>query len=63
MPKEGFIGVREVEPYSFRLSKGGNLLFYGRNIQRPQISAYRVDRIVDIKVTTNLFIPIWRVEF
>jgi len=63
MPKEGLIGVREVEPYSFRLSKGGNLLFYGRDIQRPRIGAYRFDRIVDVKVTTNPFAPIWRVEF
>jgi predicted nucleotidyltransferase component of viral defense system len=63
MQKEGLIDVREIEPYSFRLSRGGNLLFYGRNIQRLQISAYRVDRIVDVKVTTNPFVPIWRVEF
>ena len=63
IPKEGLVGVREVEPYSFRLSKDGNLLFYGRNIQRPRISAYRVDRIVGVKVTTNPFVPIWRVEF
>lgn len=63
LPKEGLFGVREVEPYSFRLSRDGNLLFYGRNIQRPRISAYRVDRIIDVKVTTNPFIPIWRVEF
>jgi predicted nucleotidyltransferase component of viral defense system len=63
LPKEGLVGVREVEPYSFRLSKAGQLLFYARNIQRPRISAYRVDRIVDVEVTTNPFIPVWRVEF
>jgi len=61
--KQGSIGVREVEPYSFRLSKAGALLFYGRNILRSRISAYRVDRIVDVKVTTNPFSPIWQVEF
>jgi predicted nucleotidyltransferase component of viral defense system len=63
MPKEGLVGVREVEPYSFRRSNEGNLLFYARNIQRPRISANRVDRIVDVMVTTNPFSPIWRVEF
>jgi len=61
--KGGIVGVREVEPYSFRLSKEGNLLFYARNIQRPRISAYRVDRIADVMVTKNPFDPIWRVEF
>lgn len=61
--KEGLIDIREVEPYSFRLSKAGNLLFYGRNIHRSRISAYRFDRIVDVKATTNPFVPIWRVEF
>ena len=63
IPQSGLVGVREVEPYSFRLSKEGNLLFYARNIQKPRISAYRVDRIVDVKVTSNPFSPIWRVEF
>jgi predicted nucleotidyltransferase component of viral defense system len=63
IPKDGLVGVRDVEPYSFRLSKEGDLLFYARNIQRPRISAYRVDRIVDVKVTKNPYVPIWRVEF
>jgi predicted DNA-binding transcriptional regulator YafY len=59
----GLLDVREVEPYSFRRSKAGNLLFYGRNIRRPRISAYRLDRIRDVKITTQPFSPIWRVEF
>jgi len=63
MTKEGIVGVREVEPYSFRRSKDGNLLFYARNILRPRINAYRVDRIADVKVTKNPFNPLWRVEF
>jgi predicted nucleotidyltransferase component of viral defense system len=55
--------VREVEPYSFRRSRAGYLLFYGRNIERPRISAYRFDRIRDVKVTMQPFVPRWRVEF
>ena len=63
LPEEGAAGVREVEPYSFRLSKDGNLLLYARNILRSKISAYKVDRIVDVMVTKNPFDPVWRVEF
>ena len=62
-PAKGHPGVREVEPYSFRRSQAGHLLFYGRNIGRPRISAYRFDRIADVEVTKNPFIPRWRVEF
>jgi len=60
---QGQRGVREVEPYSFRRSRAGHLLFYGRNIERPRITAYRFDRIVDVKVTNHPFVPRWRVEF
>jgi predicted nucleotidyltransferase component of viral defense system len=62
-PAKGYQGDREVEPYSFRLSKEGHLLFYGRNIDRPRVSTYRFDRIVDVQLTKNPFVPIWRVEF
>jgi predicted nucleotidyltransferase component of viral defense system len=62
-PVEGYPGVREVEPYSFRRSQDGHLLFYGRNIRRPLISAYRFDRILDVQLTRNPFVPRWRVEF
>jgi len=62
-PQRGRGGVREVEPYSFRRSRAGHLLFYGRNVERLRISAYRFDRIVDVKVTTQPFLPWWRVEF
>jgi predicted nucleotidyltransferase component of viral defense system len=61
--QRGRSGVREVEPYSFRRSRAGHLLFYGRNVQRPRISAYRFDRIIDAKVTTQPFLPLWRVDF
>jgi hypothetical protein len=60
---EGQRGVREVEPYSFRRSRAGHLLFYGRNTKRSRISAYRFDRIVDVMVTNHPFLPRWRVEF
>lgn len=63
LAREGRRGVREVEPYSFRRSRAGHLLFYGRNIQRPRISAYRFDRIVDVKITNQPFLPHWKVEF
>ena len=62
-PQKGQPGVRVVEPYSFRYSRKGYLLFYGRNVQRPRITAYRCDRITGVKVTTQPFKPIWRVEF
>lgn len=62
-PAKGYPGVREAEPYSFRRSQAGHLLFYARNIQRRRISAYRFDRIIDVQVTKTPFVPIWRVEF
>jgi hypothetical protein len=34
-----------------------------RNIERQRITAYRFDRIVDVKVTHQPFQPWWRVEF
>jgi hypothetical protein len=55
--------VREVEPYSFRRSQEGYLLFYGRNLERQRITAYRFDRILDVKVTNQPFRPFWQVEF
>jgi predicted nucleotidyltransferase component of viral defense system len=62
--EKGVLGIRVVEPYSFRYSRKGYLLFYGRNPARPSpISAYRCDRIMGVKVTTQPFRPIWRVEF
>lgn len=63
LPEKGAAGTRRVEPYSFRRSRQGHMLFYGRNIQRPRISAYRFDRIVDVKVTNQPFVPKWLVEF
>lgn len=63
LAKEGRRGVREVEPYKFRRSKDGHLLFYGRNITRQRISCYRFDRLLDVIVTRNPFNPWWRVEF
>ncbi len=63
LAEKGRRGVREVEPYSFRRSQAGHLLFYGRNIERPRISAYHFDRIRDVKVTHHPFLPRWRVEF
>jgi len=62
-PEKGRPGVREVEPYSFRRSQEGHLLFYGRNIARPRVTAYRFDRILNVKVTNRPFRPIWHVEF
>ena len=61
--REGAQGVRLVEPYSFRISKAGDLLFFGLNVEKQQIRAYRFDRIVDVKVTTQSFRPRWRIEF
>jgi hypothetical protein len=63
LPEKGRAGTRLVEPYSFRRSQAGPLLFYGRNIDRQRISAYRFERIRDVKITTQPFTPWWRVEF
>lgn len=54
--------VRRVEPYSFRRSKAGNILFCAIKVPTREPRSYRLDRIQSIKVTNQPFHPAFRVE-
>ncbi len=55
--------TRLVEPYSFRRSQAGDLLFFGWNVPDSGIRAYRADGIAGIRVTNQPFSPRFAVEF
>lgn len=53
---------RTVEPYSFRTSKDGNLLFYGFHREDSEIKAFTVSKIQRVEVTDIPYTPRYRVE-
>jgi predicted nucleotidyltransferase component of viral defense system len=55
--------TRLVEPYSFRRSQPGDLLFFGWNVPDGEIRSYRADRIAGVRVTNQPFAPRFVVEF
>jgi predicted nucleotidyltransferase component of viral defense system len=61
----GYQGSRRViEPYSLRRTRTGQLLLHGLHADdRSQHRAYRVDRIESLRVTTQPFRPVYRIEF
>jgi predicted nucleotidyltransferase component of viral defense system len=54
--------VREVEPYSFRRSKAGDILFCGIKAESREVRAYRLDRIQSVRVSQRSFTPQFEVE-
>jgi predicted nucleotidyltransferase component of viral defense system len=60
--EDGRWGSRQVEPYSLRRTRDGNLLLFVVN-DSGQLRSYRVDRIAGIRPTTATFTPKYRVEF
>jgi predicted nucleotidyltransferase component of viral defense system len=60
--EEGRQGIRQVEPYSLRRTKEGNLVLFVVNDQ-GRLRSYRVDRIARIRPTAISFTPKFRVEF
>lgn len=59
MPRTVVRGPRVVEPYSFRTTLNGHLLFYVIS-DRGHLRSYRVDRIAG---TRDSFRPRYTVEF
>jgi len=55
------VGSREVEPYSFRI-KGGTRLFFGYDIGKGAIRAFKPAMIHSITITENSYSPRWPVE-
>jgi len=58
----GTRSVRLIEPYSLRRSSAGNLLLFAVKADTAASRSYRVDRIVDAKVTRRPFTPRFEVE-
>lgn len=54
--------TRIIEPYSLRRSSEGNLLLYATRVDNHELRVYRVDRIESARVTTQTFVPRYRVE-
>jgi hypothetical protein len=52
-----------IEPYSLRRSNKGYLLIYALKHPTLDIRAFRTDRIMEAKVTSQSFMPSYRVEF
>jgi predicted DNA-binding transcriptional regulator YafY len=60
--EDGRWGWRRVEPYSFRRTLEGNTVLFVVN-DRSQTRSYRTDRIADVRVTNEAFVPRYIVEF
>lgn len=58
----GRVGWREVQPYSLRRTRAGQLLLFVVNDQGA-LRGYRVDRIRGVRVTDRRFTPRFLVEF
>lgn len=54
---------RLVEPYSLRVTKDGNLTFFGWQQDDYHIKQFRVDRIQSVELTNQSFYPKFPVEF
>lgn len=52
-----------IEPYSLRRNVDSHLLIYALKHPTKDIRAFRTDRIIEAKVTSQSFIPSYRVEF
>lgn len=55
--------VRRIEPYSLRVSRGGNLLLYALRADGGGLRSYSVSDIQSVTVSTQPFRPKFRVEF
>ncbi len=55
--------TRRIEPYSLRRTAGGALLLHALRAEAGQHRSYRVDRIVGVRITKQVFVPRYAVEF
>jgi hypothetical protein len=54
---------RSVEPYSLRITRNNNILFYAIKSKSRETRAYRLDRIQSVEVTNQPYKPVFQVEF
>ena len=62
MDAVGNTSEREVEPYSFRETDRGEVLFYAFCYLRNAIRGFKLDNIISAEVTENPYDPKWEVE-
>lgn len=62
--KLGYQGrTRVIEPYSLRRTQDGNLVLHALRTDSREHRSYRVDRIESVEVTSQVFKPVYKVEF
>lgn len=54
--------TRTIEPYSFRRSRAGNILFYGYEREAGTIKAFRLDRFQSVDITREIYKPRFHIE-
>jgi hypothetical protein len=54
--------VRMIEPYSLRRTRDGNIVVYAIKTESREVRSYRLDRIQNVEVTRDVFIPVYAVE-
>jgi len=52
-----------IEPYSLRVSLDANMLLYGVKLPAGEIRCFRTDRIIDVSVTQQTFVPRFSIDF
>ena len=53
---------RSVEPYSFKMAKNGNYMFYGYCHIHAKIHSFSVSKIEEIHIQDMTFAPRWPIE-
>ena len=59
--EDGSVEPREVEPYSFR-PKGTTEKFFFHCLLHGGTRNFLVDRIIEVRMTDNEFVPRWEIE-
>ena len=54
--------TRQIEPYSLRRTKEGNVILHAHNVDKDEHRGYRVDRIQGARVTDQTFTPRFEIE-
>ncbi|NCP44603.1 MAG: WYL domain-containing protein [Sphingomonadales bacterium] len=60
--ENGEITTPRIEPYSLRRSNAGNISLHGFDVHKSGNRSYRIDRIIEARVTSQSFTPRYEVE-
>lgn len=52
-----------IQPYSLRQSEKGNIVLYAVKADSGQVRCFRLDRIIDVHITSTPFVPRYPIEF